>query len=339
MPHHLPTARTKNDAVTALTTTKDRASREREAVRSIALVVALAASVLFTAAPPLAGASKKAHLSASQQLPKATEPETLAEREARLNKEPPYATGVFNTSLTSLPAHFRGNSFMTLYKEAVMVGPKGEFETTAEYTARSKKDVDTTYAIVLNASDLTAPPIYDADKETMSPSVRLRSVFIGLGSRSEGQFHGYGQGYIVDFVPNGQRQYPASNAFGASTVVTSTTSDTRAILPMGPLSTGATLEFKVPRAEAQQIKVRLKMLVIGSIASQQEPVIGVDQGWNGFYATTATITDPSETFTHYYLLRMNIADLWAFDSETGTVLARYSEPRLEIRTINPAARR
>jgi hypothetical protein len=296
----------------------------------------IAVSLLMLMTAPEVIAQKSRHTSPPQP-PKAAEPETLAERKARLNKEPSYAIGAFDTSLTSLPAHFRGNSFMTLYNEAVIVRPKSEFETTAEYTARSKKDVDATYAIVLNASDLTAPALYDADKETMSPSVRPRAVFIGLGGRNEGRFHGYGEGYIVDFVPNSQRQYLASNAFGASTMVTSTTSDIRAILPIGPLAAGATLEFKVPRAEAQRIEARLKMLVVGSIASQQEPVL-LDQACNGFYATAATITEPSETFTHYYLLRMNITDLWAFDSETGTVFARHSKPPFELRT-NPTVRR
>jgi hypothetical protein len=273
------------------------------------------------------GAAAPISKSPEQRLPQAVEHETLAEYEARSKKEPAYATGVFNASVTNLPAHYRGNSFMTLYKAAVVVSPKGEFETTAEYEARSTKHVDGTYAIVLNVSD--APP-YDADKETLSTSVRLGAAFIG--SRSEGHVEGYSECYLVDFVFAGESQHPASNAFGASTIITSTMSDTRAILPTGPLSAGATFEFKLPRGEAQRIKPRLKLkiLVIGSIGPQQEPVIDLGMtlgtGQNGSYATTATITDHSETFTAYYLLRMNIADLWVFDSETGIVLAKHSDP-------------
>lgn len=254
----------------------------------------------------------------------ATQSTKRTPKKSSIPLESAQAVARFDTTRSSLPPNYEGNSFMTLYRRAVMVGPKGEFETTAEYEARSKKHVEGTYAIVLNVSDSS---LYDADKEAISTSARMGAAFIG--ARSEGHFENYRACYLVDFVFRGESHHPASNAFGASTVVTSTTSDTRAILPVGPLSGAATFAFKLPRADAPRIKPRLKlkMLLVGSIAPLQEPPVGSGSGGeNGFSFTTATISDPSESFTHYYLLRMNVSDLWVFDPETGTVLAKQSDP-------------
>jgi hypothetical protein len=269
-------------------------------------------------------ASKQPHISAPIQLPKAVEHETQSEHEARL-KGRRYATGQFDTSVMGLPQHYRGNSFMTLYRAAVVVAPKGEFETTAEYDARLAKHVEGvegTYAIVLNRTD---GPNYDADKETFSISVPIGAAFVGVSG--EADFRDYRECFPVDFVFVGESQHPAGNAFGASRIVKSTRSDTRAVLPVG-LSDGATFEFKIPRAEAQRIKpqLKLKVLVIGSISPRQEPVIHAASERNGASYKDATFDDASESHTDYYLLRMHIEDLWLFDFETGVIFAKHSDP-------------
>jgi hypothetical protein len=265
--------------------------------------------------------SKQPHISAPIQLPKAVEHETQSEHEARL-KGRPYATGQFDASVTSLPQHYRGNAFMALYRAAVVVAPKGEFETTAEYDARLAKHVNGTYAIVLNRTDA---PTYDADKETFSISVPIGAAFVGVSG--EADFRDYRECFPVDFVFVGESQHPAGNAFGASRIVKSTRSDTRAVLPVG-LSDGATFEFKIPRAEAQRIKpqLKLKVLVIGSISPRQEPVIHAASERNGASYKDATFDDASESHTDYYLLRMHIEDLWLFDFETGVIFVKHSDP-------------
>ena len=184
------------------------------------------------------------------------------------------------------------------------------------------KHVDGTYAIVLNR---TEGPTYDSDKETFSISVPFGAAFVGVGD--EADFRDYRECFPVDFVVVGESQHRAGNAFGASTIVKSTRSDTRAVLPVGPLSAGASFEFKIPRVEAQRIKPQLKLrvLVIGSISPRQEPVIGSANDGNGASYKHATIGDPSESHTDYYLLRMHVEDVWVFDFETGVIFAKHSD--------------
>jgi hypothetical protein len=296
---------------------------DTRALALLAVAICMRVDVGAATSSSAAQASKKKKVSAPLQLPRAVEHETLSEYEARLKKGLPYATDQFDASVTSLPAHYRGNSFMALYNAAVIVTTKGEFETTAEYDARMAKHVDGTYAIVLNRPDA---PTYDADKEIFSVSVPLGAAFVGVSG--EAAFRDYRECFPVDFVFVGESQHQAGNAFGASTIVTSTRSDTRAVLPVGQLSAGATFEFKTPRAEAQRIKPRLnlRVLVIGSISPRQEPGISSGRGENGSSYKDATIADPSESHTDYYLLRMNIEDIWVFDLETGVIFAKHSDP-------------
>lgn len=242
----------------------------------------------------------------------------VSESKKQPKVESAFSTTPFDPSIKALPPHFLGNSFRALYKSAVMIAPKGEFETTSEYQARAKRSADQTYALVINPSETR----YDADSGTMYATLSPTSVYVGLGGQLTAAFS-------IEDVVTRERKYAASNAFGASTIVTSTTSDERAILPrVGPLSTGKTFNFKVGRSEAPRLKQRLKMLIVGTLDSKQEPALGMDGTWrgqNGFHGDEATIDEPRSWSTNYYLLRMSVSDLWLFDSATGAVLARHSD--------------
>src|SRR5437588_6029806 len=72
----------------------------------------------------------------------------------------PYDTKPFDPAVTSLPSGYRGHPFRRIYETAVVVAPKGEFETTAEYQARSKRSIEGLYAFVLEPTST-----YNADDE------------------------------------------------------------------------------------------------------------------------------------------------------------------------------
>jgi hypothetical protein len=69
----------------------------------------------------------------------------------------------FDAAATSLPAKFAGSDFERVFAAFTSAGPRGEFETTAEYEARKAAALPAgQYAFVL---PMLVPPQYDADRE------------------------------------------------------------------------------------------------------------------------------------------------------------------------------
>lgn len=162
-----------------------------------------------------------------------------------------------------------------------MVAPKGEFETTSEYQARAKRRGEETYALVTHPSEVR----YDADSETMYATLSPSTVFAGFEPV---------KGFVIEAVTTRERSYAASNAFGASTMVTETLTSERGILPSrgGLLFEVTTLSFKVARSEAPRLKQRLKMLIVGTVDSKQEPPLDIrgSQGVNPTATGVAALT-------------------------------------------------
>lgn len=255
-------------------------------------------------------------------LPSSTVAQTRAHQKkttASKTASPPDASATydskpFDTSAAKLPVGYRGNSFRKMYETVVLVPPKGEFETTAEYEQRSHHAVTGLYAFLLP----TAKSTYDADNETMSVRIETAVFHPGLGVEQEA-------GYLVDQRRVSERKYPASNAFGAHVIVTESNLATSGVLPkVGPLSGGATFEIKVARADAQRLKHDLQALAVVKFADEQKPPFGEGPA-NGFSFVEAKIDSPSAINDMEFLLRADVIDLWVFDRSTGDVLAKHSD--------------
>lgn len=230
--------------------------------------------------------------------------------------EPPYDTRPVDPEAKALPPHYRGHGFRRIYDAAVVVAPKGEFETTAEYEARSKSGTNTALvAFVLQ------PPVskYNADDGVLEVTVETATFNVGDNRERE-------TGYKVEERQTSERQYVGSNAFGAKMLVTSKTYETAAILPkIGPLSSGVTFSLKTPRADAPRLKANVRVVAIGTVNQQQPPPIKAGARHNGSYYSEATIDDAFELSEKYFLLRMQLSDMWLFDARSGALLAKQSE--------------
>jgi hypothetical protein len=231
------------------------------------------------------------------------------------------STATFDSSASALPANFAGNSFMPLYRQAVVISPKGEFETTAEFERRSHTVPAGTYAFVMSptASDIGQPK-YDADAEVMSVEI-LPMTFAAGSPRKDVT------GFPVSSANETKSKYVGTNAFGASVLIEKSSRDYRIVsLPgIGPFSTALTLSFPLPRAAAPSVKPRLRVLLIGAIAMNQEPPIPKMDGANGFEFKEATFDSPYEWTDRNFILTTDLSDVWVFDRATGHVYAKYSE--------------
>ncbi|HEV8432686.1 MAG TPA: hypothetical protein VGR95_04680 [Thermoanaerobaculia bacterium] len=226
----------------------------------------------------------------------------------------PYDTKPFDPTVEALAAGYRGHSFRRTYETAVVVAPKGEFETTAEYQARSKRSMEGLYAFVLDPAST-----YNADDEVLNVAVQTTDFRIAEDE------HEREKEYTIEKRATSQRKYEASNAFGAKTLVTSSTLETFAIVPtIGPFSGGITFPLKVPRADAPALKSNVRALAIGTISGKQEPPKS-GHPYNGAFYVQATIDSPNEILDEEFVLRMNLSDIWLFDAKTGAILAKYSQ--------------
>jgi hypothetical protein len=106
----------------------------------------------------------------------------------------PYDVKAFDVTAKTLPPGYRGNSFRKMYESAVLVPPKGEFETTAEYQQRAKRTFDGPYAFVLG--ERAVRPTYDADEEVMQVVIGTDDFRPGGGVRDTEK--GYTAGILHD---------------------------------------------------------------------------------------------------------------------------------------------
>jgi hypothetical protein len=232
----------------------------------------------------------------------------------------------FDLTSESLPRNYAGDPFMPVYEAVVLVKPKSEFETTAEYATRSHPDVPAPLAFVVHSKPFNGVEMkYDADSETISVSVEPFTVPLGVGNARETT------GYLVDRIVRDVSHGPASNAFGATVTIEKTSQDFLLLTrpTVGPLSGGVQFSFHLPRNEAERVKPSLRLLLIGSVAPVQEAPIKVkDAKANGFQLIEATLEQPFEFSTRYFSLNFDVADVWLFDERTGKVYAkRSSQPR------------
>ena len=227
----------------------------------------------------------------------------------------------FDAAATSLPPKFAGNDFERVFAAFNSGGPKGEFESTAEYEARKAKLPAGKYAFVL---PLMLPPKYDADKETFTFSVFTQAAEVG-GTRDISH-----PAFVVKKEDVKGSTHKASNALGVTVTVTSREVIEHLLISrrQGENVSMLTFDVKVPRDEAPALKPRLKLLLVTQLdgASVLPPGIGIHEsrkGATGLRYLKPTISAPQEVSTYEYALSGDVLGLWAFDEETGRVLGKF----------------
>ncbi|HQU85816.1 MAG TPA: hypothetical protein PKY59_21950 [Pyrinomonadaceae bacterium] len=218
-------------------------------------------------------------------------------------------TFVFNDNLEQLPIGFKGQSVPEIYKiigllQNISSEPtKDEFETTADFEKRlaefkkNQKEPDKKIVVALNYQLSN----YDADKSLL----HTKTAFTHLENKI---------GVVLDSKTT-TTKYDASNAFGATTTVTKTSSSIYN-LEMTGTSDNPVFEhsFNLDIPNARRIKDSIITLIVFELES---PYISAESS-----STKATYFSPFESFTMKTSFLGKILQIWFFDSETGKVLAK-----------------
>jgi hypothetical protein len=264
---------------------------------------------------------------------------------------PKYSDAAFSGSINP---HYAGNDLREIYTALEgRAEPKGEFETTLEYQNRLSRAMTMPLAGELRLDSMFAFVIqpggkfdsghfyhrYDADKEEMLVSLTPDETYQDDKYKKHDSVH-----YSVDQIQIESTKaiiwreelissysYMASNAFGASTEVTSSHSEVYALLydtstsvdemekmandgRVDELVGVKDLRFHLPVPEAKAVGDRLRVLIICSI--KEVPVM------SGSTYNAPTISKPYQIFIKYKYLHVALDSIWVFDDETGRVYAK-----------------
>lgn len=228
----------------------------------------------------------------------------------------------FNVALDSLPAHFRGNNFETIYR-SLCIEPKGEFETTAQYEERRLFLPAKVYAFRLPTPSVQ----YDADRRTLTVTPNIGMFKEGWTSYSSGW------ALVVNSTRKTVGEFVGSNAFGASTIVTKEEVREWGIILDTPIGSGSGLPQIVLSMEpgrARLMKSRVALIAVCAVGLDNIPNRMIDEGLEdlrevtGIAIDSPTIDKPLSLTTYYYGLHIHSMALWIFDEETGKVLGKYS---------------
>jgi len=241
----------------------------------------------------------------------------VAAIEAQQLVERPAATDRFDLAMTTLAANYSGVSIEQLV-QSLTTPPRSEFETAAEYAARTPKlEAGALYAFVLTAPNLQID--YVPDREHFEIVFNEdRGVVYDLSRRLGSRAITIKRSDVLD------RTYLGGNAFGANRTVQRYIADIYSIVFDRP-GREATLterthriELPVSRDRAELLKRRLRVLVICHGYAGPQP-----QVFEGSESSAPTLNSPSEVQTHYHYLQVgDVAAVWIFDGSTGEIFAR-----------------
>ena len=213
-------------------------------------------------------------------------------------------------NVLALPPGYAGHDLEALYRGAAQPG-KGEFESTAEYSARlaTQRARPGVYAFMLR----TAPVItYDADKELFT--IRLIEDFGAI----DGVTRNTSVRAITLVKDSSTTSSAATNAFGALVTVQHLTTNNDGIIfqgkPPGP-GTERIHELTLPvaRAEAAAVKPNLRVLFLCRL----------DPGTvSGASFSSASFDAPLEESATYHYLRGQLLAVWIYDLAAGTIFKR-----------------
>jgi len=241
--------------------------------------------------------------------------------------------------------HYAGHDLRMIYSVLESrLSPKGEYEKTSEYQDRLQRSMNEPIVGELKPNDLFAFVFqpkrsfdsgqvyleYDADKEEMIVHVNSTQDDRKYPDNREGEY----SRAIIWREASKSRSYVGSNAFGASTDVTSINSEHYALLfdmsrskfldavqkgnwHSSSISDSGEVRFHLPAAEAKKLRDLLRVLIVCSI---KEPPVT-----NGYAYNAPTISDPTEIAFKDNYLHVALDSIWVFDDETGKVYAKSTD--------------
>jgi len=247
-----------------------------------------------------------------------------------------YSETPFDPSVDRLPANYQGNDADRIYRlieKREKSRTKGEFETSEQHQTRLERQDEQPLIGPLQIGSLFAFKTaelkfrYDADKGVMELYVPTSFAVDDADQIDSSRLALKIQESIS------YRSYPASNAFGATTMVKE--KDVRSIevgvvnAPnfelrndpdpyldcfYGPDVRCFYGELHLAPEQARRLEQSARVLVIGSLA---RPPIG-----KGASLGEATIESPSSYFGQVRYVNMTVSEIWIYRPETGTVFLK-----------------
>jgi hypothetical protein len=249
---------------------------------------------------------------------------------------PLYAEAPFNPRVDRLPPHYVGHDadrIFALMEKREKFKTKGEFETTKQYESRieSQKQqplygslrFDSLFAFRIAMltfhydADATHMKLYAPTEFAVDNADQIDHSRIGIKVKESTSF----------------RSYPASNAFGATTLVKETDVKSTQIGALnasdfelrndadpdlgcfyGPDLQCFYGELHLAAEQARRVKQSAKALVIGSLA---DPPVS-----KGSSVGDATISNPTAYFGQIHYVNVQISEIWVYSPETGTIFLK-----------------
>ena len=258
---------------------------------------------------------------------------TITKGEALQLAVPKYSDEVFSGFVVP---HYSGNDLGKIYDVLdKRRAPKDEYESTDEYRERLHRAMtkpiigrllpDGVFAFVIQPSNKLDFGFffvrYDADKEEMIVGIlpQSRTYEDSEYRAKQSPDHIFATEAMIWREESTSRSYLGSNAFGASTKVTSTDSDRYSLLYDVNIDKKATdgshdARIHMSASEAKASVGRLRVLVVCRI--KEVPVM------SGYAYDAPTFSDPIKIVIKDKYLHVSIDSIWVFDDETGVAYAK-----------------
>ncbi len=222
----------------------------------------------------------------------------------------------------SLPANFKGYQCSSITKSLSALNlKKDEFESQQQFDQRTAASG----AIALTGSITSADPMafvsqhsffqYDAERQAFTST-----VYFGRYGTINDANAGLFPAEPVETISQIDKQYEASNAYGAKAIVDSTSRQVCGVVLSTAIRTKSwdsiqlKIDFPMPSDEARTAKGDLKIVLLGAIIP---PYIGA------FYTSTqATISSPSAYTASGDAVVMRFDEAWVFNQRTGKIYAK-----------------
>jgi hypothetical protein len=250
---------------------------------------------------------------------------------AQQNRKPHVLASPFDPSFNSLPANFRGDYAVQVYRRLATLSQslqKGEFETTEAY--RRRVDTQPTPARLLafvidqegGRPGGLSTPHYDADQQILHVRVELNGGTFG----DDHDKNASRLLLLTDFITE-HRFYKAGNALGARVIVEhykhhifeiefKNHHDFPLARTFHDMSKDLAFVADIPMAPlaARRARKNMRMLIV----CRAVPPYAVSS--MGYIAPT--IDEPTEESQRNYTITAALVEIWFFDAATGEVYAK-----------------
>jgi len=250
---------------------------------------------------------------------------------AQQNRKPHVLANPFDPSVISLPANFRGDDAIQVYRSLAALSQslqKGEFETTEAYRRRADAQSIPArlFAFVIDQEEGRAgrlsTPHYDADQQILHVRVELHGGSFG----DDHDKNASRWLLLTDFI-NEHRFYKAGNAFGAKVIVEhykhhifeiefKNHHDFPIARTFQDMSKDLAFVADISMAPiaARRAQKNMRMLIV----CRAIPPYAVTS--TGYVAPT--IDEPTEESQRTYTIKAALVEIWFFDAVTGEVYTK-----------------